>query len=84
MNKLIMSTATLCALAACGQEPATEATSVAVAPLSSGIDASYLDADVRPGDDFFAYVNGKWAEQTEMPGDKSRYGAFDILRDESR
>jgi len=84
VNKLIIGTAALAVLAACGQEPATEAVTEAAAPLSSGIDVSYLDADVRPGDDFFAYVNGKWAEEAEMPADKSRYGTFDILRDESQ
>ncbi len=84
MNKLIISAAALAVLAACGQEPATESVTEAAAPSRSGIDVSYLDADVRPGDDFFAYVNGKWVEETEMPADKSRYGTFDILRDESQ
>jgi putative endopeptidase len=75
-------------LAACGQdtmnEPA-EAPPVAQpkAPVS-GIDLSAMDTSVRPGDDFFAYVNGKWVERTEMPADLSRYGTFDALRDESQ
>ncbi|MBT8108791.1 MAG: peptidase M13 [Gammaproteobacteria bacterium] len=43
-----------------------------------------MDTSVRPGDDFFAYVNGSWVEGAEMPADKSRYGLFDILRDESQ
>ena len=84
MNKLMISAAALAVLVACGQQPAIEAVSEAAAPLSSGVDISYLDADVRPGDDFFAYVNGKWVEETEMPGDKSRYGTFEILREESQ
>ncbi len=84
MNKLILSAAALLVLAACGQEPATEVVTEAAAPLRSGIDISYLDSNVKPGDDFFAYVNGKWVEETEMPADKSRYGTFDILRDESQ
>ena len=43
-----------------------------------------MDPNVRPGDDFFAYVNGSWVESTEIPADKARYGTFDILRDESQ
>ena len=84
MNKLFIGATALFMLAACGQEPATKATTEATAELRSGIDKSYLDESVKPGDDFFAYVNGKWVEETEMPGDKSRYGTFDILRDESQ
>jgi len=84
VNKLFIGAAALFVLAACGQEPATEATTETPAAPRSGIDTAYLDANVKPGDDFFAYVNGKWVEETEMPGDKARYGAFDILRDESQ
>ena len=84
MNKLILGASALLVLAACGQEPATEAMPDEAAPLRSGIDLSELDNTVRPGNDFFAYVNGKWVAATEMPGDKSRYGTFDILRDESQ
>jgi putative endopeptidase len=84
VNKLILGASALLMLAACGQEPATEAKPDEAAPLRSGIDLSELDNTVRPGNDFFAYVNGKWVAATEMPGDKSRYGTFDILRDESQ
>ncbi|MEJ2274879.1 MAG: M13-type metalloendopeptidase [Woeseiaceae bacterium] len=78
-------------LVACGQEsnnePAEPAESVAAAETTapvSGIDLSAMNTSVRPGDDFFAYVNGTWVEQTEMPADKARYGVFDKLRDESQ
>ena len=43
-----------------------------------------MDTSVKPGDDFFTYVNGTWVKETEMPADKSRYGLFDVLRDESQ
>jgi putative endopeptidase len=52
--------------------------------LISGIDVSGMDTSVRPGDDFFAYVNGTWVAETEMPADKARYGLFHILSDESQ
>ena len=46
-----------------------------------GIDTAGMDTSVRPGEDFFRYVSGKWAENTEIPSDKSSYGAFLVLRD---
>src|SRR3989442_2277946 len=48
-----------------------------------GIDVSGMDRSVRPQDDFFRFVNGTWADRTEIPADKSRYGSFTILGDES-
>jgi putative endopeptidase len=52
-------------------------------PLGSGIDTQYIDHNVRPQDDFFRYVNGVWLDNTEIPADKSRYGSFDKLNDDS-
>jgi putative endopeptidase len=46
-----------------------------------GIDTAGMDRNAKPGDDFFAYVNGNWARTTEIPGDRSSYGAFAVLRD---
>ena len=46
-----------------------------------GVDLAGMDRSVKPGDDFFRYVNGKWAATTQIPPDKTRYGAFEILRD---
>ena len=48
-----------------------------------GIDVSGMDRSVRPQDDFFRYVNGTWADRTPIPADKSRYGSFGMLSDES-
>lgn len=48
---------------------------------SSGIDLNGMDASVRPQDDFFAYVNGRWLSDTEIPADKTSWGTFDILRE---
>lgn len=46
-------------------------------------DTSNMDLTVKPGDDFDAYANGTWIKNAKMPDDKSRYGAFDILREEN-
>ena len=88
MKKLLISAAALLVLAACGQEAqqpaAEEPKAEAPKALSSGVDITGMDTSVRPGEDFFQYVNGTWANTTEMPADKSRYGLFDMLRDESQ
>jgi putative endopeptidase len=44
-----------------------------------GFDLDGMDRSVKPGDDFFKFANGKWAERTEIPADRSRYGAFHKL-----
>ena len=38
---------------------------------------------VHPGDDFFRHVNGTWYDEFEMPADRTRYGAFSLLREKS-
>jgi len=52
-------------------------------PLTSGIDSTELDAAIRPQDDLFRHVNGKWAARTEIPSDKARYGSFYVLAEEA-
>ena len=49
-----------------------------------GIDLQYVDDSVRPQDDLYKHVNGKWLATTEIPADKGSYGPFDKLRDESQ
>ena len=51
--------------------------------LPSGIAKDELDADVRPQDDLFRHVNGRWIERTEIPADKARYGSFLVLHEEA-
>jgi putative endopeptidase len=46
---------------------------------TSGIDITELDAVVRPQDDLYRHVNGKWENRTPIPADKARYGSFHIL-----
>ncbi|MGB7425029.1 MAG: M13-type metalloendopeptidase [Ornithinimicrobium sp.] len=49
--------------------------------MLSGIDRIHMDHDVRPQDDLFTHVNGTWLASAEIPQDRSRYGAFDVLRE---
>ena len=48
-----------------------------------GISVADMNTSVKPGDNFFQYVNGTWLDNTEIPADKSRFGSFDSLRDRS-
>jgi putative endopeptidase len=38
-----------------------------------------MDTRVAPGNDFFAYANGGWLKATDIPADRSSYGAGAIL-----
>jgi putative endopeptidase len=49
----------------------------------SGILTDELDSSVRPQDDLFRHVNGKWIARTEIPSDKARYGSFYLLAEEA-
>ncbi len=44
-----------------------------------GFDLAGRDLAVKPGDDFYAYANGKFVERTEIPPDRVRFGNFDAL-----
>ncbi len=52
--------------------------------LDSGIDPDGFDLTVRPQDDLFLHVNGRWLLNTEIPSDKSNYGSFTALDDAAR
>jgi len=45
-----------------------------------GINISYMDKTAKPNDDFFRFVNGAWFDKTEIPSDRTRWGSFDELR----
>jgi predicted metalloendopeptidase len=51
---------------------------------STGIALEYIETSVRPQDDFFSHLNGKWLTNTAIPADKSSWGAFDILDENIR
>ncbi len=41
-----------------------------------GVQTEYLSATVKPGDDFFSYVNESWLKQAEFPTGLPRVDAF--------
>jgi putative endopeptidase len=52
--------------------------------LVSGIIKQNMNINASPGNDFQGYVNGTWLKKNEIPADKSSYGAFDMLFDQSQ
>lgn len=52
-------------------------------PLKSGIERRGFDPEVRVQDDLFLHVNGEWLKHTPIPADRSDYGSFSILSDQT-
>jgi putative endopeptidase len=75
--KLLLPAAAALVLGACGggENKPTE-TSL------KGVDRSFLDTTVKPGEDFFAYANNGWLKKTEIPASEGVWGIFSVLRDE--
>ena len=94
MRSLPCMAVALLAVGACASKPALEkpvpaTTSPAAAPAAPaparaaigdfGIDLTAGNSHVKPGDDFFAYANGAWAEGFTIPADHASYGPFNTL-----
>src|SRR3954470_5781893 len=48
-----------------------------------GYEAKAMDSSVKPGDDFWAYVNGSWDKNTQIAADRASAGPFVTLSDKS-
>src|SRR5690348_8324322 len=48
-----------------------------------GYDSAAMDSSVKPGDDFWAYVNGTWDKNTKIAPDRAEAGPFVTLSDGS-
>jgi predicted metalloendopeptidase len=83
MNKIIAVALSAALLTACGQETATTEPAAPPAPLKSGIELGGMDTSVRPQDDYYAYANGNWLNETEIPADQFGWGSYMTLRDDS-
>ncbi|HEY2679531.1 MAG TPA: M13 family metallopeptidase [Steroidobacteraceae bacterium] len=72
-------------LTACASNGPPQAAAVkapdARAALHSGLDLKYVDTSVRPQDDLYGYLNGKWLRSFQLPPDKSRVGSFSNIED---
>ncbi len=70
-------------VASAATEPAPAATPPPPSSRRSGLLLDGFDPGVSPKVDLFRHANGKWLETTEIPADRSNYGAFTVLSDEA-
>lgn len=89
LSHLALAVALGMGLVACAQQTTDTAATPAPAvkeqkALSSGIELANFDKSVSPKDDFYHYVDGTWLKNTPIPADKSNYGAFSKLYDDSQ
>ena len=79
---LVASAAAL--LAACSPEaPAPIAETPKAAVGSFGVDLAAMDTSIKPGDDFYGYVNGVWLNTFQMPADRARYTTGTMVFDKT-
>jgi putative endopeptidase len=84
LTRRAMGASSLALLAGCATGNGAPGTTRGSAAIGSfGVDLAARDMNVDPGDDFFRYANGTWMANTEIPGDRTRWGTFDILREKS-
>ncbi len=82
MKKLITLTCLttgIVALSAFREKPVTP-----VSTVNKAIELSNFNTSVKPGDDFYEYVNGTWIKNNPIPGTETRWGSFNILDDVTR
>jgi putative endopeptidase len=47
------------------------------------LNLSSIDSSIRPQDDFFRFVNGKWLDSAVIPASESMWGSFVLLGEKS-
>lgn len=50
---------------------------------TSFFDKSGMDSAVKPGDNFFEYVNGSWVKSAVIPDDQSGWGSFYMIYEDN-
>src|SRR3974390_2341789 len=68
-------------LAGCAGVNAPPKPSPAQHALRSGVELQYVDRSVRPQDDLYQYLNGKWLRTFQVPADKGVVGSFTVVQD---
>jgi putative endopeptidase len=71
-------------LVGCATSGVSDAPGGTTGNLSSGLVLENFDKSVRPQDDLYRFANGQWLDTFEIPADKSSFGAFTHLYDESQ
>lgn len=82
MNKVTLSVAAVAvasAFAACGGTG-----SDSTQTRQHFIETQFIDSTIKPGNDFFRFVNGKWLDTVKIPEDKIAVGGFNQLAEDNR
>ena len=97
-KSLLLAFSSAAALAACGSPTNVPPSTTAALPTESsapetprvkpklgtfGVDLDGRDTTIKPGADFYNYAGGRWMKENQIPEDRSRWGMFDALREES-
>ena len=72
MKRIILFAATLACMAACQNNNTTKV---------PAIDLNNFDLSVAPNADFYQYATGGWQKNNPLKPEFSRYGSFDVLRE---
>ena len=84
VSQLALCVALSLGLTACGSNEASKDTTQTSTALVSGVEKANFDPAVRHQDDFYYSVNGTWLANTPIPADKSNYGSFSVLYEQSQ
>ncbi len=87
VNKITVTVALSLLLTGCGQDK-DSVESIEIKGISpgkhSGILSQYMNMDVRPGEDFNAFVNGTWIDNAVIPADRASDSVGLLLHEESQ
>ena len=53
-------------------------------PTQKFIETGYMDSSIKPGDNFFMFINGKWIDTAKIPETESGIGSFNDLYNTTR
>ncbi len=60
----------VCGMYSCNEQGTAESSA------QKFIETANMDSSVRPGDNFYSFVNGKWIKENEIPSTETNIGAF--------
>ena len=64
-------------------EPETTPLETVKAIVENGLDFTAFDKSIRPQDNFYDFVNGTWMKTAKIPADKSTWGSFNKLAEDT-
>jgi putative endopeptidase len=81
MKKVLIGLLSIALLQSCTTTPKKTSDAVTKYPA---FNVQNMDSTIKPGDDFFAYVNGTWIKNNPIPADKNSKNVFDELVERNR